>query len=122
MQPMRVEKSLAECRPAEPHQLVTQTGNGAGPRVPHHIKRDGSAGAEGTSVKPRPLRGPWTRPACPHKLMTQKEMGVVRTRVDRPNEAHPSNRPTISEMFCPPKPKLLERALLQGASRATLGM
>jgi hypothetical protein len=29
-----------------------------------HAQRTGSAGAEGTSATPRPLRGPWTRPAC----------------------------------------------------------
>ena len=28
------------------------------------IERDGSAGAEGPSATPRPLCGPWTRPAC----------------------------------------------------------
>ncbi len=32
------------------------------------------------------------------------------------------NRPSISEMFWPPKPKLLESTRWQGASRAALGM
>ena len=37
-------------------------------------------------------------------------------------EIYPAMRPTISEMFWPPKPKLLLRACRQGASRATLGI
>ncbi len=49
-------------------------------------------------------------------------LGFFVSRLPRTGRVHPLKRPTMSEMFCPPNPKLLLRATSQRASRRLLGM
>ena len=79
--------------PSKRHHFPTKNPRSPRPQSDSEMKRDGSAGAEGTSAQPRPLRGPWTRPACgPRGPWTRPAYALLPPAADRRKAA---DRPSL---------------------------